>query len=136
MNKKIPALMALMLSLAVAGNAGAAETPDVSGDWYAGMYGIPVTLSLADETFTLNVLGESIDGTWEMTAGVRATAMLNLSHDYVMNGKLYWDPRVNVGYSLPRLSFFGKPTFIRIAAGIGQHTKMPTIEHLYPERLT
>ena len=67
MNKKIPALMALMLSLAVAGNAGAAETPDVSGDWYAGMYGIPVTLSLADETFTLNVLGESIDGTWEMT---------------------------------------------------------------------
>ena len=74
-------------------------------------------------------------GTWEMTAGVRATAMLNLSHDYVMNGKLYWDPRVNVGYSLPRLSFFGKPTFIRIAAGIGQHTKMPTMEQLFPDLL-
>ena len=74
-------------------------------------------------------------GTWELTAGVRATAMLNVGHDYTMNGKFYWDPRANIGYSLPRLSIWGKPTFIRIAAGIGQHTKMPTMEQLFPDML-
>ena len=74
-------------------------------------------------------------GTWELTAGVRATAMLNVGHDYTMNGKFYWDPRANIGYTLPRLSICGKPTFIRIAAGIGQHTKMPTMEQLFPDML-
>jgi len=52
-----------------------------------------------------------------------------------MRGRLYWDPRVNVGYTLPRLSLFGQPTIVRIAAGIGQHTKMPTMEQLYPDLL-
>ena len=74
-------------------------------------------------------------GTWELTAGVRATAMLNVGHDYTMNGKFYWDPRANIGYTLPRLSICGKPTFLRIAAGIGQHTKMPTMEQLFPDML-
>ncbi|MBR5170248.1 MAG: TonB-dependent receptor plug domain-containing protein [Muribaculaceae bacterium] len=74
-------------------------------------------------------------GTFELTAGLRASALLNLEDEYVMNGKLYWDPRANIGYSLPRLSLFGQPTFIRIAAGIGQHTKMPTMEQLFPDLL-
>ena len=74
-------------------------------------------------------------GSLELTAGVRGTTLLNLESDYKMNGKLYWDPRVNVGYSLPRLSLFGQPTFIRISAGIGQHTKMPTMEQLFPDLL-
>ncbi len=72
-------------------------------------------------------------GTLEMTAGIRATTLLNLERSYVMNGKFYWDPRANIGYTLPRLTVFGKPTFIRIAAGIGQHTKMPTMEQLFPD---
>ncbi len=74
-------------------------------------------------------------GTFELTAGLRASALLNLEDEYVMNGRLYWDPRANIGYSLPRLSLFGQPTFIRIAAGIGQHTKMPTMEQLFPDML-
>ncbi len=74
-------------------------------------------------------------GTLEATAGIRGAMLLNLDQAYTMNGKLYWDPRVNIGYSLPRLSLFGKPTFIRIAAGIGQHTKMPTMEQLFPDLL-
>lgn len=72
-------------------------------------------------------------GTLEMTAGIRTTTLLNLERTYVMNGKFYWDPRANIGYTLPRLTVFGKPTFIRIAAGIGQHTKMPTMEQLFPD---
>ena len=82
-----------------------------------------------------NVKWPTAIGTWEMTAGVRATSMLNLSDDYTMNGKLYWDPRVNIGYTLPRLTVFGQPTFVRLAAGIGQHTKMPTMEQLFPDLL-
>ena len=74
-------------------------------------------------------------GSLELTAGIRATTLLNLDADYKMNGKLYWDPRANIGYSLPQLSLLGQPTFIRIAAGIGQHTKMPTMEQLFPDLL-
>ena len=74
-------------------------------------------------------------GSFELSAGIRATTLLNLDTEYKMNGKLYWDPRANIGYSLPRLSLLGQPTFIRIAAGIGQHTKMPTMEQLFPDLL-
>lgn len=74
-------------------------------------------------------------GTLEMTAGIRATTLMNLDREYTMDGRVYWDPRVNIGYSLPRLSVIGKPTFIRLAAGIGRHTKMPTMEQLFPDLL-
>lgn len=74
-------------------------------------------------------------GSLEVTAGIRATTLLNLNAGYTMNGKLYWDPRVNMGYTLPKLTVFGQPTFIRIAGGIGQHTKMPTMEQLFPDLL-
>ena len=74
-------------------------------------------------------------GTFEVSAGIRATNMLNIDKAYTMNGKVYLDPRANVGYSLPRLSVLGKPLFVRIAAGIGQHTKMPTMEQLFPDLL-
>lgn len=74
-------------------------------------------------------------GTLELTAGIRGTMLGGLDAEYTMHGKLYWDPRVNLGYSLPKLTFLGQPTFIRIAAGIGQHTKMPTMEQLFPDLL-
>ena len=74
-------------------------------------------------------------GTLEATVGIRGTMLLNLDDDYRMNGKVYWDPRLNIGYTLPRLSIFGKPTFIRVSGGIGQHTKMPTMEQLFPDLL-
>ena len=82
-----------------------------------------------------NIKWPTAIGTLEVSAGIRATSLLNLAPEYTMNGKVYWDPRVNIGYSLPKLSVFGKPTFIRISAGIGQHTKMPTMEHLFPDQL-
>ena len=74
-------------------------------------------------------------GTIEAVAGLRVTSMLNLEQAYAMYGKAYLDPRVNVGYTLPRLSLFGQPMFIRLSAGIGQHTKMPTMEQLFPDLL-
>lgn len=74
-------------------------------------------------------------GSFELAAGIRATTMLNLSKDYTMNGKFYWDPRANIGYSLPKFTLLGQPTFVRLAAGIGQHTKMPTMEQLFPDMM-
>ncbi|MBP5562311.1 MAG: carboxypeptidase-like regulatory domain-containing protein [Muribaculaceae bacterium] len=77
----------------------------------------------------------TVIGSLEVAAGIRATTILNLNDAYTMNGKIYWDPRLNIGYSLPQMTWFGKPAFIRIAAGIGQHTKMPTMEQLFPDLL-
>ena len=74
-------------------------------------------------------------GTVEITAGIRATMLMNLDDAYKMNGKFYWDPRVNIGYSLPQLAVMGQPAFIRLAAGIGKHTKTPTMEQLFPDLL-
>ena len=74
-------------------------------------------------------------GTVEMATGLRATQMMNMPSEYVMHGKWYFDPRVNIGYSFPRFTLFGQPTFVRIAGGVGQHTKMPTMEQLFPDML-
>ena len=74
-------------------------------------------------------------GSFELAAGIRATEMLNLPSEYAMHGKIYLDPRANAGYTLPKFTLFGKPTFIRIAGGVGQHTKMPTMEQLFPDKL-
>ena len=74
-------------------------------------------------------------GTIELNAGLRATQMMNMPKEYTMHGKWYWDPRVNVGYTFPRFTLFGQPSFVRIAGGIGQHTKMPTMEQLFPDKL-
>lgn len=82
-----------------------------------------------------NVKWPTVIGTFEMAAGVRATEMLNLPSVYVMQGKLYWDPRANFGFTFPRFTLLGKPSFMRLAGGVGQHTKMPTMEQLFPDML-
>ena len=74
-------------------------------------------------------------GTLELNAGLRATQMLNMPEAYTMHGKWYLDPRTNIGYTFPRFTLLGQPSFIRLAAGIGQHTKMPTMEQLFPDKI-
>lgn len=88
------------------------------------------TLSFyAEETATLP-LGRC---KLELMAGLRAQQMLNLPDDYVMHANIYLDPRANMGFTLPRFTMFGKPSFVRLSGGIGQHTKMPTIDQLFPD---
>ena len=82
-----------------------------------------------------NVKWPTTVGTFELSAGIRATEMLNLPSAYAMHNHIYWDPRVNFGYTLPRFAILGKPTFIRLTGGIGQHTKTPTMEQLFPDKL-
>ncbi len=74
-------------------------------------------------------------GTFELTAGLRATQMMNLPSEYTMHGKTYLDPRLNIGYTLPRFTVLKKPAFLRFTGGIGQHTKMPTMEQLFPDKV-
>lgn len=69
----------------------------------------------------------------ELMAGVRALQMLNLPADYTMHGRWYLDPRANVGFTFPRFILFGQPSFVRLSGGVGQHTKMPTIDQLFPD---
>lgn len=69
----------------------------------------------------------------EMMAGVRALQMMNLPADYMMNGQWYFDPRINLGFTFPRFTLFGQSSFMKISGGVGQHTKMPTIDQLFPD---
>ena len=85
----------------------------------------------AEENITVPVA----DGKLEMTAGLRAAQMLNLPADYVMHGKTYLDPRVNIGWTLPRFNIAHSPLTIRLTGGWGEHTKNPTMEQLFPEQV-
>lgn len=69
----------------------------------------------------------------EIVGGIRATELLNLDGKYAMHGHLYFDPRMNVGWTFKKFMVGKLPTFIRIAYGIGEHTKSPTMEQLYPD---
>jgi outer membrane receptor protein involved in Fe transport len=81
----------------------------------------------------------------ELMAGVRALQMMldlgslrtfrskNVPADYRLNGKWYLDPRANIGFTFPRFTMFAQPSFVRLSGGVGQHTKMPTIDQLFPD---
>ena len=85
----------------------------------------------AEETMAASVAGSKV----EIVAGIRGGQMLNLPAGYLMHGRIYWDPRVNIGWTMPRFRIGRLPSFVRIAAGIGQHTKTPTSEQLFPDPL-
>jgi len=60
MKKLLSLVLALLM---VMGSVAFAE--DLSGTWYADMFGMPVTLVLnADGTYSMEVMGEADNGTW------------------------------------------------------------------------
>lgn len=69
------------------------------------------------------------------TAGVRGLLPMNLDSRYTMHGKIYLDPRVNVTWNLPTIGSGSNSWKIELTAGIGQHTKMPTLAQLYPNKV-
>lgn len=71
----------------------------------------------------------------QLVAGLRGTSMLNLDSRYDMNGKIFLDPRVNAGWTLPSVMLAGSALSVQLRGGWGRHTKMPTIDQLYPELL-
>lgn len=69
----------------------------------------------------------------EVVGGIRGTQMLNLAEGFRMKGKFYWDPRVNVGLTFPKFMVGNRISFVRISGGVGEHTKFPTMDQLYPD---
>ncbi len=67
--------------------------------------------------------------------GLRGGSMLNLADNYTMHNKMYFDPRVNASWTLPKLEIRGKKTILSLNAGYGMHTKFPGLSHLYPQKL-
>lgn len=66
-------------------------------------------------------------------AGLRAQTLLNLDEAYALHGKIYLDPRMNIRLDLPRIRLGGDEIRIGIGGGSGWHTKMPTMDQLYPD---
>ena len=63
--KKILTVLMAMLLLALLACGAAAE--DVTGEWYAEVYGMVMKMTVnADNTYVLEAAGEAVPGTWEM----------------------------------------------------------------------
>ena len=120
-------------------NYGTGQIFDPTLPLYPGMSGRPRDISMIPASHTLSIYAEenlktTIGGnTLEVVAGIRGSHMMNLSSRYALNGKFYWDPRINIGWTFPQFKVGNDVGFVRISGGLGEHTKMPTIEHLYPE---
>ncbi len=120
-------------------NYGRGQLFDVARPLYPGMSGRPRDLSTIPANHTLSLYVEenlktTIAGnTLEVVAGVRSAQMLNLSDQYALHGHIYLDPRVNIGWTFPQFMVRNRVSYFKLTGGVGQHTKMPTIEHLYPE---
>lgn len=69
----------------------------------------------------------------DFVAGLRGVQMVGLPSSYQLHGKWYLDPRANVVLSLPKFMMGGHAAFVRLSGGIGQHTKMPTMDQLFPD---
>ncbi|MDE5945473.1 MAG: TonB-dependent receptor [Rikenella sp.] len=68
-----------------------------------------------------------------VTAGLRAMTPLNIGRKYAMHGQVYVDPRVNVQWKLPSAGTGEARWDFELAGGVGQHTKTPTLDQLYPD---
>lgn len=83
----------------------------------------------AEEKLTMPLGNSKI----EFIGGVRTSQMLNLPSGYALRGKINIDPRVNIGITLPRFVVANQASFLTFSGGLGKHTKMPTIDQLFPD---
>lgn len=93
---------------------------------------IPATDQLAfyaEENLKIPLGGSKI----ELLLGIRGTQLLRLKNQGAMSHHTYWDPRGNIGWRLPAFMVSGKESFVKLTAGIGWHTKFPTVEQTYPD---
>ena len=120
-------------------NYGKGQIFDPTLPLYPGMSGRPRDISLIPANHIFSVYAEenvktTIAGnTLEVVAGIRGSHMINLSSGYALGSKFYWDPRVNIGWTFPQFKVGDDVGYVRVSGGLGEHTKMPTINHLYPE---
>ncbi len=68
-----------------------------------------------------------------INAGIRGMSMINMDLGYNMNGKPYFDPRMNAEWTFPSLPVGSRHINISVSGGIGWHSKFPTLNQLYPD---
>lgn len=71
--------------------------------------------------------------TLEAMAGGRVQTLLGAGSAYAVNGKPFLDPRANLRLDMPESAPGGYRLQWGIYGGVGQHTKFPTMDQLYPE---
>lgn len=120
-------------------NYGEGQKFDPLAPPYTGTSVRPRKLSLIPAMSTLAFYAEErlrlpvARHTFEVNGGVRVSQMLNLPTTYTMRGQWYADPRVNLGWSFPQFHIGKWATNIRLQGGVGQHTKFPTMDYIYPD---
>ena len=62
--------------------------------------------------------------------GIRETIMLNLPSDYALRGKMLWEPRLQLSYTLTTGEFRNT-----LRAGYGVENKLPSADFLYPDKI-
>lgn len=70
---------------------------------------------------------------FDIMAGVRSTTVANLGREYSLNGRTYFDPRINLKITPPRAMIGGNPMVFSVTGGAGWHTKLPTMSQLFPD---
>lgn len=70
----------------------------------------------------------------DLQAGLRTNSLTGLDSRYAMKGRVYFDPRFNLKWTLPSWTVAGRRVSLGIAGGIGKTTKMPTLNYLYPDK--
>ncbi|MCK7554213.1 TonB-dependent receptor [Chitinophaga sedimenti] len=73
-------------------------------------------------------------GPHKLTAvgGLRGMMLAGMDSRYAIANKMYVDPRLNLRWKLPLANMGSKQLEVTIGAGYGLHTKMPTLDQLYP----
>jgi len=68
-------------------------------------------------------------GIFRFQTGIRAVMLTHLAEAYILSGKPYFDPRINMVWNLPAIGQVAP----LLAAGWGISTRMPTADYLYPQ---
>ena len=138
--KSISNLLLLGADFRLDKNMGDGQVFDQLHPLYPGVSGRPRKYSDVPASHELSFFAEERFGTnigrnkLEIEAGVRAQTMLRLPDNRALSGKYYLDPRVNIGWTFPAIRMARRNMFFTIAGGIGQHTKFPTVDQLYPDK--
>jgi hypothetical protein len=120
-------------------NNGDGQQFDVTRPLYPGVSTRPRQFSIVPATHNVAMFAEESvhfnagNSRIDILAGVRASGMTHFSNSYEMKGKIYFDPRVNIGWTFPKFKIGNQISFFELAGGIGWHTKMPTMSQLYPD---
>lgn len=73
------------------------------------------------------------DNRLDLQAGLRTQQLVGLDSRYLLSGKVYLDPRVNISWRMP-LNVSGHTLALTFAAGYGLTTRMPTVDYLFPQQ--